>query len=117
MAAPVSSDEKVLGHHETISGGKDEDSSSGNVDAIEKAGAPSATLMVVDKATERAVLRKLDYRIVPMVMWVYLMNMMDRGKLLFSWFAKPLGPAVLTTCAIQSTSATLACSAWRRILV
>lgn len=58
---------------------KDTDSSSGQVDAIEEAGVPSATLMVVDKATERAILRKLDYRIVPMVMWVYLMNMMDRG--------------------------------------
>ncbi|SCO91032.1 related to putative tartrate transporter [Fusarium oxysporum] len=32
----------------------------------------------VDKQTERAILRKLDYRIIPMVMWVYLMNMMDR---------------------------------------
>ena len=42
--------------------------------------APGAHLMVVDKATERGVLRKLDYRIVPMVMWVYLMNMMDRGE-------------------------------------
>lgn len=35
----------------------------------------------VDKMTERRVLRKLDKRIVPMVMWCYLMNMMDRGKL------------------------------------
>ncbi|KAF4975740.1 hypothetical protein FZEAL_7517 [Fusarium zealandicum] len=32
----------------------------------------------VDKATERAILKKLDFRIIPMVMWVYLMNMMDR---------------------------------------
>ena len=58
---------------------KDTDSSSGNVETLEGA-IPSADLMVVDKATERAVLRKLDYRIVPTVMWVYLMNMMDRGK-------------------------------------
>lgn len=59
---------------------KDTDSSSGHIDAIERAGAPGANLMVVDRATERAVLRKLDYRIVPTVMWVYLMNMMDRGE-------------------------------------
>jgi hypothetical protein len=44
-----------------------------------KAEASGAYVQPVDKATERAVLRKLDYRIVPMVMWVYLMNMMDRG--------------------------------------
>jgi hypothetical protein len=36
----------------------------------------------VDRATERRIIRKIDKRIVPMVMWVYLMNMMDRGKLL-----------------------------------
>ena len=35
----------------------------------------------VDAATEQAITRKLDYRIIPMIMWVYLMNMMDRGKL------------------------------------
>lgn len=35
----------------------------------------------VDRATERRIIRKIDKRIVPMVMWVYLMNMMDRGKL------------------------------------
>ncbi|MBE3044393.1 hypothetical protein IMZ48_17865 [Candidatus Bathyarchaeota archaeon] len=33
----------------------------------------------VDPAIEAAIFRKLDYRIVPMVMWCYLMNMMDRG--------------------------------------
>lgn len=38
----------------------------------------------VDKQTERAILRKLDYRIIPMVMWVYLMNMMDRGMPIYS---------------------------------
>lgn len=92
MSAPPY-EEKAPGHHETISGAKEEDSSSGNVDAMEKAVAPSATLMVVDKATERAVLRKLDYRIVPMVMWVYLMNMMDRGELLISQLVQPLGQA------------------------
>lgn len=32
----------------------------------------------VDRATERRIIRKIDKRIVPMVMWVYLMNMMDR---------------------------------------
>ncbi|KAF6791698.1 major facilitator superfamily transporter [Colletotrichum sojae] len=49
------------------------DASSGQVETVEQ-----ADTFNVDKATERAVLRKLDYRIVPMVMWVYLMNMMDR---------------------------------------
>lgn len=34
----------------------------------------------VDVATERRIIRKIDMRIVPMVMWVYLMNMMDRGQ-------------------------------------
>ncbi|KAI8281103.1 putative transporter [Colletotrichum sp. SAR 10_98] len=52
------------------------DASSGQVETIEQAPGPDTE--IVDKATERAVLRKLDYRIVPMVMWVYLMNMMDR---------------------------------------
>lgn len=63
-------------NNEKIDIPKDEDSSSGHIEAA----LPSADRMVVDRATERAVLRKLDYRIVPMVMWVYLMNMMDRGK-------------------------------------
>lgn len=64
----TTTDEKIAKPHD--------DSSSGNVENLEEA--PGAHLMVVDKATERGVLRKLDYRIVPMVMWVYLMNMMDR---------------------------------------
>lgn len=85
MAAPYSSDEKATGHHEAIAGARDEDSSSGNVDTVEKAVAPGADAMAVDKITERAVLRKLDYRIVPMVMWVYLMNMMDRGEFWISY--------------------------------
>lgn len=63
-------------------GSKDDwDSSSGKVEALEEA--PGADSDVVDKMTERAILRKLDYRIVPMVMWVYLMNMMDRGMFTF----------------------------------
>jgi hypothetical protein len=37
---------------------------------------------VVDKLTERKLMAKLDRRIVPMVMWIYLMNFMDRGWLL-----------------------------------
>lgn len=55
-----SKEEKNMKSHDT-------DSSSGQVDAVEEAIVPSANLMVVDKATERAILRKLDYRIVPMV--------------------------------------------------
>jgi len=73
---PINGDEKLV---QT----KDTDSSSGDVDNVEIADIPSANLMVIDKATERAVLRKLDYRIVPTIMWVYLMNMMDRGEYLF----------------------------------
>ena len=34
---------------------------------------------VVDLETEKKILRKLDIRIIPMVMWIYLMNFMDRG--------------------------------------
>ncbi|KAM0330779.1 hypothetical protein ACHAQA_003733 [Verticillium albo-atrum] len=33
---------------------------------------------IVDKDIERQLLRKLDLRIIPTVMWIYLMNMMDR---------------------------------------
>lgn len=35
---------------------------------------------VVSPDVEKRLLRKLDMRIVPMVMWIYLMNFMDRGK-------------------------------------
>ena len=62
---------------EKLGNANDKDSASGNADVLEQA--PGADVMAVDKLTERAILRKLDYRIVPMVMWVYLMNMMDRG--------------------------------------
>lgn len=34
---------------------------------------------VVSPEVEKRLLRKLDIRIVPMVMWIYLMNFMDRG--------------------------------------
>jgi hypothetical protein len=34
---------------------------------------------VVDEETESRILRKLDWRIIPLVMWIYLMNFMDRG--------------------------------------
>ncbi|ROT39004.1 high-affinity nicotinic acid transporter [Sodiomyces alkalinus F11] len=55
---------------------KDSDNSSGNIENLENG--PAADAEAVDLAIERAILRKLDYRIVPMVMWCYLMNMMDR---------------------------------------
>ncbi|KAI8712035.1 MFS domain-containing protein [Fusarium sp. LHS14.1] len=48
----------------------------GKVEGIEEA--RGENIEFVDKATEKAVLRKLDLRIIPTVMWVYLMNMMDR---------------------------------------
>lgn len=37
--------------------------------------------IVVDKEKARKVMRKLDIRIIPTIMWVYLMNMMDRGMI------------------------------------
>ena len=40
----------------------------------------AGTSEVVDEMTERKLMRKLDIRIIPMVMWIYLMNFMDRGK-------------------------------------
>jgi hypothetical protein len=70
--------EKDAAYHNETGFNKDTDSSSGKVDTLEEARAPGANIMVVDKATERAVLRKLDYRIIPTLVWVYLMNMMDR---------------------------------------
>lgn len=86
MAAPQNnasySNDETVNTNEKLAQPNDSDSSSGNVVTIEDGTGPSADLMIVDKATERAVLRKLDYRIVPMIMWVYLMNMMDRGKFL-----------------------------------
>jgi hypothetical protein len=74
------SNDETVNTNEKLAQPNDSDSSSGHVVTIEDGVVPSANLMVVDRATERAVLRKLDYRIVPMIMWVYLMNMMDRGE-------------------------------------
>jgi hypothetical protein len=39
-----------------------------------------AQLAVVDAATEKRLLRKLDMRVIPMICWIYLMNFMDRGE-------------------------------------
>ncbi|KAH7145416.1 major facilitator superfamily domain-containing protein [Dactylonectria estremocensis] len=61
---------------EKSSSGKMSDSESCKIENLEEA--PGNDVELVDKQTERAVIRKLDYRIIPMVMWVYLMNMMDR---------------------------------------
>lgn len=58
---------------------KETDSSSLKTERLEQA--PGAD-DYLDPASERSVLRKMDRRIIPMVMWVYLMNMMDRGKYL-----------------------------------
>lgn len=82
------------------------DASSGQVETIEQAPGPDTE--IVDKATERAVLRKLDYRIVPMVMWVYLMNMMDRGESLNS-----LKAGYVTERNAQLTLGTPDYSAWK----
>lgn len=40
----------------------------------------SNNVPVVDAETEKKLLRKLDIRIIPFIMWMYLMNFMDRGK-------------------------------------
>ena len=56
------------------------DSSSG-VGEIESA-PHAADSEVLDPVVVRRVTRKLDIRIVPMIMWVYLNNMMDRGTFL-----------------------------------
>ena len=60
---------------------KDFDSSSIQVERLEDQAVGTNTKFV-DRETERAVTRKLDWRIIPMIMWVYLMNMMDRGMYL-----------------------------------
>lgn len=58
-------------------GTRGSDGSSGKVEGLEDG--PGAFVQPVSKLRERQILRKLDMRIVPMVMWVYLMNMTDRG--------------------------------------
>lgn len=54
------------------------DGSSPDVEAVEQAGAYGERL--VSKEREKLITKKLDKRIVPMVMWVYLNNMIDRGE-------------------------------------
>lgn len=34
---------------------------------------------IVDEATEKRLIKKLDRRIIPICCWIYLMNFMDRG--------------------------------------
>ncbi|KAF7549276.1 hypothetical protein G7Z17_g6484 [Cylindrodendrum hubeiense] len=76
MSEHISQHQAGTGTAEKSSVSKASDSESCKVEGLEEA--PDSNADFVDKATERAVLRKLDYRIIPMVMWVYLMNMMDR---------------------------------------
>ena len=54
---------------------KKNDSDRPDVEALER---PDVSERV-DKMTERKLLSKLDKRIVPVIMWMYLMNFMDRG--------------------------------------
>lgn len=54
---------------------KKQDPESPDVEALER---PDVSERV-DKMTERKLLSKLDKRIVPVIMWMYLMNFMDRG--------------------------------------
>lgn len=54
---------------------KDIDSDSPSESRIENV---AAQAIVVDPATEKALMRKLDRRLIPMVMWLYLMSFMDR---------------------------------------
>lgn len=53
----------------------DTDSDDPSISRIENA---SDERPVVDPATEKALMRKLDIRLIPMVMWMYLMSFMDR---------------------------------------
>lgn len=80
VAQPHDQSAAIVGD-EKLGQANDLDSSSGNADALE-----NGPLEEVDKIRERQILRKLDFRIVPMVMWCYLMNMMDRGKTSISQF-------------------------------
>lgn len=56
----------------------DSDGMSPDVERLEQV-PPGYGEVPVDKEREKHITKKLDKRIVPMVMWVYLMNMMDRG--------------------------------------
>ncbi|KAH6880442.1 major facilitator superfamily domain-containing protein [Thelonectria olida] len=56
---------------------KGSDAESVRVEGVEEARELSS-LEYVDRATERAVTRKMDWRIIPTISWVYLMNMTDR---------------------------------------
>lgn len=68
----------------------DSDGSSPDVEALHSEGIappgaiPGADNNAVSLEREKSILRKLDKRIVPMVMWTYLMNMMDRG-MFYRW--------------------------------
>ena len=53
----------------------DTDSGTPSISRIENASSEPVT---VDQATEKALMRKLDKRLIPMVMWMYLMSFMDR---------------------------------------
>lgn len=55
---------------------KGSESGSVRVEGIEEA--RDTNVEFVDRATERAVTRKLDWRIIPTISWIYLMNMTDR---------------------------------------
>lgn len=55
----------------------DSDGMSPDVERLEQV-PPGYGEVPVDKEREKHITKKLDKRIVPMVMWVYLMNMMDR---------------------------------------
>lgn len=73
--------------------------------------ANAAATPVVDAETEKKLLRKLDIRIIPMVMWIYLMNFMDRG------ISTPEISIVLLLMMIKSILAMPDYTAWKRILV
>jgi aromatic ring-cleaving dioxygenase len=40
----------------------------------------------VDEKEEKRLMRKLDRRIVPMMVWMYLMSFMDRGMVVVGWW-------------------------------
>ena len=54
---------------------KDTGSPPTELERVENAAMPNG----VDPETEKALLKKLDRRLIPMICWIYLMNFMDRG--------------------------------------
>jgi hypothetical protein len=68
---------KIFGAQNDVPDTKKERASDDDSDGI--AIADPTPPRLVDEETEKKLIRKLDLRIIPMVMWMYLMSFMDRG--------------------------------------